>query len=91
MCCEIGQDAGVQPVVHRARTVGRTVVAEFLRQRLARLEARVDAIEVFRKSIDEANVGENVGVLFKGVDKSQLSRGSVLTSSSSAYGEAPPI
>ncbi len=57
------------------------------------LEARVDAIEVFRKSIDEANVGENIGVLFKGVEKSQLNRGSVLTSSSSssAYGEAPPI
>jgi translation elongation factor EF-Tu-like GTPase len=54
------------------------------------LEARVDAIEVFRKSIDEANVGENIGVLFKGVEKSQLNRGSVLTSSSSSYGEAPP-
>ena len=59
------------------------------------LDARVDAIEVFRKSIDEANVGENIGVLFKGVEKSQLKRGSVLTSSSSSssssYGEAPPI
>ena len=57
------------------------------------LDARVDAIEVFRKSIDEANVGENIGVLFKGVEKSQLNRGSVLTSSSSSssYGEAPPI
>jgi elongation factor Tu len=58
------------------------------------LEARVDAIEVFRKSIDEANVGDNIGVLFKGVEKSQLDRGSVLTSSSassSGYGEAPPI
>jgi translation elongation factor EF-Tu-like GTPase len=57
------------------------------------LEARVDAIEVFRKTIDEANVGENVGVLFKGVEKSQLNRGSVLTSSSSssAYGEAPGL
>ena len=55
------------------------------------LEARVDAIEVFRKSIDQANVGDNIGVLFKGIEKSQLSRGSVLTSSSSAYSEAPPI
>jgi translation elongation factor EF-Tu-like GTPase len=55
------------------------------------LEARVDAIEVFRKSIDEAGVGENVGVLFKGVEKSQLNRGSVLTSSSSAYSEAPGL
>jgi elongation factor Tu len=55
------------------------------------LEATVDAIEVFRKSIDQAGVGENIGVLFKKLEKSQLDRGSVLTSSSSAYGEAPPI
>lgn len=51
------------------------------------LEARVDAIEIFRKSIDEANVGDSIGVLFKGVDKSQLDRGSVLTTA----GEFPPI
>jgi elongation factor Tu len=36
-------------------------------------------------------VGDNIGVLFKDVEKSRLNRGSVLTSSSSAYGEAPPI
>ena len=41
------------------------------------LEARVDGIEVFRKSIDEATVGDNIGVLFRGVEKSQLDRGSV--------------
>jgi translation elongation factor EF-Tu-like GTPase len=51
------------------------------------LEARVDGIEAFRKSIDQANVGDNIGVLFKGVEKSQLDRGSVLT----AAGEFPPI
>jgi translation elongation factor EF-Tu-like GTPase len=51
------------------------------------LEARVDAIEVFRKSIDEAKVGDNIGVLFKKIEKSQLHRGSVLT----AAGEFPPI
>jgi translation elongation factor EF-Tu-like GTPase len=47
----------------------------------------VDAIEIFRKSIDEANTGDNIGVLFKGIDKSRLGRGAVLTAS----GEAPPI
>jgi elongation factor Tu len=51
------------------------------------LEARVDGIEVFRKSIDEAKAGDNIGVLFKGIEKSQLNRGSVLTAS----GEFPPI
>ena len=55
------------------------------------LEARVAGIEVFRKSIEEAKAGDNIGVLFKDVEKNQLNRGSVLTSSSSAYGEAPPI
>jgi translation elongation factor EF-Tu-like GTPase len=55
------------------------------------LDARVDGIEVFRKSIEEAQAGDNIGVLFRGLEKSQLNRGSVLTSSSSSYGEAPPI
>ena len=51
------------------------------------LEARVEGIEVFRKSIDEAKAGDNIGVLFKDVEKRQLNRGSVLT----AAGEFPPI
>ncbi|HZN78534.1 MAG TPA: EF-Tu/IF-2/RF-3 family GTPase [Mycobacterium sp.] len=51
------------------------------------VEARVDGIEVFRKSIDEAKAGDNIGVLFKGIEKSQLDRGSVLT----AAGEFPSI
>ena len=51
------------------------------------LDARVDGIEIFRKSIDQANAGDNIGVLFKGIEKSQLDRGSVLTAS----GEFPPI
>jgi len=54
---------------------------------------RVDAIEKFRKQLDEATTGENIGVLMKDVDKSQIDRGDVLTSSGSSgsYGEAPPI
>ena len=47
----------------------------------------VDAIEKFRKELDEATAGDNVGVLIKSIDKSQVDRGSVITSS----GEAPPI
>jgi translation elongation factor EF-Tu-like GTPase len=49
--------------------------------------ARVDGIEVFRKSIDEAKAGDSIGVLFRGIEKSQLNRGAVLT----AAGEFPPI
>lgn len=47
----------------------------------------VYAIEKFRKQLDEATAGENVGLLLKGVDKSHISRGDVITASS----EAPPI
>ena len=50
--------------------------------------ATVDAIEVFRKSIDEAGVGENIGVLFKGIEKGQIDRGTVLTASG---GDAAPF
>lgn len=49
--------------------------------------ATVDAIEKFRKQLHEASPGENVGVLFKSVEKSQVNRGDIITSS----GEAPPI
>jgi len=52
---------------------------------------RVDAIEKFRKQLDEATVGEDVGVLIKGIERDDLDRGDILTSTSSSYGEAPPI
>jgi translation elongation factor EF-Tu-like GTPase len=48
----------------------------------------VDAIEKFRKKLDEATAGETIGVLFKGLDKSQIDRGAVLTS---AGGDAAPF
>lgn len=41
--------------------------------------ARVDGIEAFRKSIGEATAGDNIGVLFRGIEKRQLDRGAVLT------------
>ena len=51
------------------------------------LGTRADGIEIFRKPIDAATAGDNIGVLFRGIEKSQLARGSVLT----AAGEFPPI
>ncbi len=54
----------------------------------------VTAIEKFRKQLDEATVGENVGVLMKGIERAQLNRGDVLTASGEtapSYGEAEPI
>ncbi|QEN14846.1 EF-Tu/IF-2/RF-3 family GTPase [Mycolicibacterium sp. ELW1] len=40
---------------------------------------RVDAIESFRKTVDEAVTGDNVGLLFSGLGRSDLSPGDVLT------------
>jgi translation elongation factor EF-Tu-like GTPase len=41
---------------------------------------RVDAIEAFRKKQDTAKVGDNVGLLFKKLTKSDLAAGDVITS-----------
>lgn len=49
---------------------------------------RVDAIERFRKQLDEATVGDNIGVLFKGIDKSQIDRGAVLSDGAEQSGTA---
>ncbi|BBX07348.1 EF-Tu/IF-2/RF-3 family GTPase [Mycolicibacterium aichiense] len=40
---------------------------------------RVDAIESFRKTVNEAVTGDNVGLLFSGLGRSDLSPGDVLT------------
>ena len=42
---------------------------------------RVDAIEAVRKKVDTATVGDNVGLLFKTLDKNDLAAGDVITSS----------
>jgi translation elongation factor EF-Tu-like GTPase len=40
---------------------------------------QVDAIESFRKKLDEAASGDNVGLLFSGLGRSDISPGDVLT------------
>ncbi|MBB3604472.1 elongation factor Tu [Mycolicibacterium sp. BK556] len=42
--------------------------------------AQVAAVEQFRKKVDEAVVGDNVGLLFSDLDRSDISPGDVLTS-----------
>jgi elongation factor Tu len=42
---------------------------------------RVDAIETMRKKTDTATAGDNVGLLFKALDKTDLAAGDVITSS----------
>lgn len=46
---------------------------------------RVDGIEAFRKKVDEAVAGDNVGLLFAGPDKGDVQRGSIV-----AGGQAAP-
>jgi len=46
------------------------------------LALTVDGIEAFRKSRDEANPGDNIGVLFKSAEREHLRRGDVLTAPS---------
>ncbi|OBK43140.1 EF-Tu/IF-2/RF-3 family GTPase [Mycobacterium sp. 1081908.1] len=42
---------------------------------------RVDAIEASRKKTDTATTGDNVGLLFKTLDKNDVAAGDVITSS----------
>ena len=35
-------------------------------------------VEMFRKTLDEAQAGDNIGVLLRGIEKSEVSRGQVL-------------
>jgi translation elongation factor EF-Tu-like GTPase len=51
------------------------------------LSATVDAIEAFRKKIDQAQAGDNIGLLFKSLEKSQVPQGAIIT----AAGAYPPI
>jgi elongation factor Tu len=44
--------------------------------------ARVDGIETSGKVLEEAQAGDDVGVLFGSLDKSQIKRGDAITASS---------
>ena len=43
-----------------------------------RAPVRVDGIEAFRKTLEQAQAGDNIGLLFSGLDKSDISRGDVI-------------
>ena len=47
---------------------------------------RVDGIEAFRKILDQAQAGDNIGVLFKGLDKGDIERGAVMTTGAGSSG-----
>ncbi len=43
-------------------------------------EVVVDAIEAFRKVVDTASIGDDVGLLFRKLDKSDVAAGDLITS-----------
>ena len=43
-----------------------------------RLSTTITGLEMFRKSLDFAEAGDNIGALLRGVDRSQIERGQVL-------------
>jgi translation elongation factor EF-Tu-like GTPase len=49
------------------------------------MSVTVDAIEAFRQQMTEANVGDNIGVLLRKVERSQLKRGDVLSAGVTIY------
>lgn len=60
--------------------------------RIGERSVRVDGIEAFRKLLDEAGAGENIGILFKSLDREDVQRGQVITAGdeSPAGGIAAP-
>jgi elongation factor Tu len=46
-------------------------------------KATVTGVEMFRKSMDQGQAGDNVGCLLRGVDKEQIERGQVLAAANS--------
>ncbi len=43
-----------------------------------RLNSTLTGVEMFRKILDEGQAGDNVGILLRGIDKSQIKRGMVI-------------
>ena len=43
-----------------------------------RLSTTITGLEMFRKSLDFAEAGDNIGALLRGVDRTQIERGQVL-------------
>lgn len=58
--------------------LGQVAVGDEVRVNGARA-VRVEAIERFRKKLDEAVAGDNIGLLFTGLERSDVAPGDVLT------------
>jgi len=77
-----GRGTVVTGRVERGRIkVGETV--EIVGMRSEVRKAVATGLEMFRKTLDEAQAGDNIGVLLRGVDKNEVERGQVLAVPSS--------
>ncbi len=53
----------------------------FIRRQGSSRKATVAGLEMFRKVMDQAGAGDNVGVLLKDVDRNDIARGDLLAGS----------
>ena len=44
-----------------------------------KLKSTITGVEMFRKILDRGEAGDNVGILLRGIEKDQISRGMVIT------------
>jgi hypothetical protein len=51
---------------------------------------RVDGIEAFRKMLEQASAGDNIGVLFKDLDRDDVKSGDLLSGEGASVGLPPP-
>lgn len=58
--------------------VGQPAVVGSCVDETGELNTAITGIEMFHKSIDQAEAGESVGLLLRGIDKSQLNRGDII-------------
>src|SRR3954453_22709907 len=68
---------------------GSVSVGEEVQVNAAR-SLRIDGIEAFRKKLDVANAGDNVGLLFSKLERGDLGRGDVITAGEAGFSAAPP-
>jgi elongation factor Tu len=50
---------------------------------------KVDGVEAFRKKLDEATEGMNIGLLFKDLDRADLAPGMVLSAGGTPMADPP--
>ena len=83
-CAEAAAELGFPLIVnpaHGGSSIGMAKVGdamEIVGIKPDRLSTTITGLEMFRKSLDFAEAGDNIGALLRGVDRTQIERGQVL-------------